>query len=131
MKWYLSCSRAFGDADLKIPDPVVVASADVREVDLVPEDWAVVLGCDGIFDYLSDQQIADVGWKAMAVERQDVVAAAKTVTQAAVRSGSKDNLTVVINRLGWAQVPTAGSGVGVAPASDESGSGADALDMFG
>lgn len=133
MKWWLSCTRAFGDPELKLPDPIVVSTADVRVVDIVPEDWAVLLGCDGIFDYLSDQQIADVVWKSMAMQGQDCIETAKSVVQAALRSGSKDNLTVVIDRLGWAPVPPAGSGSVAAAAGDMFGDtvAADETDMFG
>merc|ERR1711920_417857 len=133
LKWWLSCTRAFGDSELKSPDPIVVSTPDVRVVDLMPDDWAIVLGCDGIFDYLSDQQIADVVWKSMAIQGQDCVETAKSVTQAAFRSGSKDNLTVVIDRLGWANVPPADSAAAAAAAGNMLGnnSAVDETDMFG
>lgn len=56
--WFLSTSRSFGDVELKIPDPLVIAEPETRVVDLTPEDWAVLLACDGVFDVLSDQEQA-------------------------------------------------------------------------
>jgi len=44
MKMFLSCCRGFGDPELKHPDPVVTVTPDVKVVDLVPDDWAVVMG---------------------------------------------------------------------------------------
>merc|ERR1712118_335193 len=102
-KCYLSTSRSFGDAELKMPDEIVTSAPDVRIIDLVPEDWAIVLGCDGIFDFLSDQEVADVVWRSVVEQGSDAIEAAKAVVQAALNSGSKDNLTAIVMRLGWSQ----------------------------
>lgn len=105
MKWFLSTSRSFGDTELKQPDPIVIATPEVKVIDLVPEDWAVLLGSDGVFDTLSDQKIADILWKAMAVQGKDPVSAAKAVTHAAIAAGSRDNCTSIVMRLGWTAPP--------------------------
>lgn len=130
MKWYLSTSRAFGDPELKSPNPIVISTPDTRVVDLVPEDWAVVLGCDGIFDYMSDQQVADVVWKSMAARGEDCIMASKAVVQAALRSGSKDNLTAIVMRLGWASPPGATLGDTVAASAATATAASDELNMF-
>merc|ERR1712217_364182 len=75
LKCFLSTSRSFGDIDLKQPDPIVTVTPDVKVVDLVPEDWAVVIGSDGIFDRLTDQGVADTLWKSMAGDGHDTVRA--------------------------------------------------------
>jgi protein phosphatase 1L len=106
MKMYLSTSRSFGDIGLKAPDPIVTATPDVKVVDLTPDDWAVMMGCDGIFDVLSDQEVANVLFKAMVSDGLDPVGAAKAVVQAAFKSGSRDNLTAIVMRLGWSLPPT-------------------------
>merc|ERR1712087_1028062 len=119
-KCFLSTSRSFGDMDLKQPDPIVIATPDVKVVDLVPEDWAVVIGSDGIFDKLTDQGVADTLWKSMAGDGHDTVRAAKDVVQAALRAGSRDNLTAVVMRLGWATAPpTPAQGVALSAANDD------------
>lgn len=105
LKWFLSTSRSFGDHELKIPDEIVTARPEVKAVDLVPEDWAVLLACDGIFDVLSDQEVADTIWKSIVVQGKDAVGAAKAVVQAAFGRGSRDNLTAVVLRLGWSAPP--------------------------
>eukprot|EP00971_Amphidinium_carterae_P296929 5898805-Amphidinium_carterae.1 len=85
MKWFLATSRAFGDKGLKEPDPIVVATPEVKVVDLQPDDWAVLIASDGVFDTMSPQHVADTVWKSMIVERRDCVYAAKAVVQAALR----------------------------------------------
>lgn len=128
-KWYLSTSRSFGDLALKVPDPIVTATPEVKVVDLVPEDWAVVLGSDGIFDVLSDQEVANVLYKAMAVDGKDPVGAAKDLVQAAFRAGSRDNLTAITLRLGWSPPPSSDDPILVGGAAVEEKKGE--FDMFG
>jgi len=129
MKWFLSTSRGFGDSELKVPDPIVSVSPEVKIVDLVPEDWAVVLASDGIFDVLSDQEVADVLWKSMVGRGRDPVGGARDVVQAALRAGSRDNLTAVVMRLGWASPPSLEGHCAVDTRSGEAAS--DTLNIFG
>jgi len=110
MKWFLSTCRGFGDAPLKHPDPIVTATPEVRVVDLVPEDWAIIVGSDGIFDKLSDQVIADQVWRSMAQNGRDPAGAARDVVRSALAAGSKDNVTAIVMRLGWAAPPTMDAG---------------------
>eukprot|EP00933_Yihiella_yeosuensis_P025322 TRINITY_DN19670_c0_g1_i1.p1 TRINITY_DN19670_c0_g1~~TRINITY_DN19670_c0_g1_i1.p1 ORF type:complete len:733 (+),score=151.90 TRINITY_DN19670_c0_g1_i1:196-2199(+) len=106
MKMYLSTCRGFGDTDLKHPDPIVIATPEVKAIDLVPEDWAVVLACDGVFDVLSDQEVADIIWRGAAGEGKDAVRNAREVVAAALRKGSRDNITAIVMRLNWSPPPT-------------------------
>lgn len=131
MKWYLSTTRSFGDPDLKAPDPVVIASPEIKVVDLTPDDWALVLASDGVFDKLSDQDVANCVWKAAAEEGKDAVKAAREVVRAALARGSRDNCTAVVLRLGWAPAPS--SAVTAASAASASaaaaGTGSDSPDV--
>lgn len=54
--------RALGDADFKegIGDGTVICAPDVRQVDLGPEDDAVVMASDGVWDMVDDQQAVDI-----------------------------------------------------------------------
>lgn len=131
MKWFLSTSRGFGDSELKAPDPVITATPEVKVVDLVPEDWAVVLGSDGIFDVLSDQEVADTLWRSMAGQGRDPVRAAKDVVQAALRAGSRDNLTAIVMRLGWAPPPSLDGACTLGAAPTQVGEASDSLNIFG
>ena len=51
--------RALGDSDYKKPDQGVTANAEVRRVDMVVEDRAVIMGSDGLWDVLGDQEVVD------------------------------------------------------------------------
>ena len=58
----LFCSRALGDADFKegLGDGTVICAPDVRQVDLGPDDQAVILASDGVWDMVADQQAVDI-----------------------------------------------------------------------
>jgi len=131
MRWFLSTSRGFGDAELKAPDPVVTATPEVKVVELVPEDWALVLASDGVFDVLSDQEAADCLWRSMAGQGRDPVRAAKDLVQAALRAGSRDNITAVVMRLGWTAPPAAEAGPGLGALGVPEASASDSLNIFG
>uniref|UniRef100_A0A7S1LSY6 PPM-type phosphatase domain-containing protein n=1 Tax=Alexandrium catenella TaxID=2925 RepID=A0A7S1LSY6_ALECA len=102
---FLSTSRAFGDLELKEPRPLVIAEPEIVVHTLEPEDWAVVLGCDGVWGVLSDQDVADAVWQVMAHNRGGPVEAAQEVAKRSEAAGSTDNVTVLVMRLGWAQPP--------------------------
>ena len=46
-----------GDADYKDPKPFVSAEASVRRLDLLPEDKAVIIASDGLWDVIGDQDV--------------------------------------------------------------------------
>lgn len=56
----LSVSRTFGDAEAKIQkyggnESVVIATAEIKSFKITSEHDFIVLGCDGIFDKLSNK----------------------------------------------------------------------------
>lgn len=102
---FLSTSRAFGDLELKEPRKLVIAEPEIRVHTLEPEDWAVVLGCDGVWGVMTDQMVADAVWHVMSFQGQGPVEAAQEVANRAESLGSTDNITVLVMRLGWAQPP--------------------------
>ncbi|KAI8147886.1 phosphatase 2C-like domain-containing protein [Fennellomyces sp. T-0311] len=61
----LALSRALGDFEFKqsetLPpeEQVVTAEPDVTEHRLIPQDEFIVIACDGIWDCMSNQQVAD------------------------------------------------------------------------
>ena len=60
----LSVSRTFGDVEAKNENlggmkNVVVALPDITEIELDDEFNFLVLGCDGIFDVLSNEEILE------------------------------------------------------------------------
>ncbi|CAK9090963.1 unnamed protein product [Durusdinium trenchii] len=85
-KNFLAASRGFGDLLLKGPPyPVFSASPEVQVIDLLPEDWAVVVATRGVFAVLSDQDVANACWDVMAQQGAGPQEAAQTVTQRALQ----------------------------------------------
>lgn len=59
----LNLSRAIGDhaykqrADLSARQQMITALPDVRRHDIIPEDEFLVLACDGIWNFMSSQEV--------------------------------------------------------------------------
>ena len=65
--------RALGDSDYKKPDQGVTANAEVRRVDMVMEDRAVIMGSDGLWDVLGDQEVVDTVEEVFKVSQEGCV----------------------------------------------------------
>lgn len=113
----LSVSRTFGDIEAKNPkyggkDGVVIAQPEISQFS-VKNDFHdfIVIGCDGIFDRMTNQHVLDVTWDTInsikSQEIKDGSAQQKTVHQVtgamadailkqAATERSLDNLTIVI-----------------------------------
>eukprot|EP00038_Savillea_parva_P028295 m.64230 g.64230 ORF g.64230 m.64230 type:complete len:423 (+) comp8211_c0_seq1:292-1560(+) len=87
-------ARTFGDASLKLPKPILIATPEIRHVTIKSDDALVLLGCDGIWDVLSNQQAVDVAFKSMDAG-EDPKAIAGSVVKLAYARGSTDNISVV------------------------------------
>ena len=111
----LAVSRAIGDRALK---PYVSATPELRWWDCSPSDAALVLACDGLWDVLSNEQVADVVLAAMhpLPGREEAHEAAQRASAALVRqailSGSTDNVTAIVVDLRGAAAEAAASGEG-------------------
>ncbi|CAK0836681.1 unnamed protein product [Prorocentrum cordatum] len=81
-------------------------SPDVHVVDLVPEDWAIVLAGHWLTSRLSEQEVADICWDAMAVQGGGPVEAAQALTRHALHRGAEGNATAIVMRLGWRPTAT-------------------------
>lgn len=114
----LSLSRALGDHRYKTnnrltPDlQVITAMPDVTE-HIVGERVRIVLACDGVFERMSNSD-------AVRVIRENPAAedAARELVQAALRSGSGDNISVVVLEWRSAAVDTAAPTRVQSPVSD-------------
>merc|ERR1719329_1825957 len=64
--WGLNLSRALGDFHYKATDHLapecqkVIAMPEVGFVDVAEEDEFLLLGCDGVFELLTSQEVVDV-----------------------------------------------------------------------
>eukprot|EP00929_Paragymnodinium_shiwhaense_P035629 TRINITY_DN19205_c0_g1_i1.p1 TRINITY_DN19205_c0_g1~~TRINITY_DN19205_c0_g1_i1.p1 ORF type:complete len:560 (-),score=104.34 TRINITY_DN19205_c0_g1_i1:325-2004(-) len=101
MLW-LPVSRSFGDLRLKAPHAIVSSEPECAVQTLTPEDWAMVLMCNGITERLSDDEVASVCRDVIMRQRQGPVEASKQVVNAARRKGSQRNVIAVVLRFGWA-----------------------------
>ncbi|XP_022982395.1 probable protein phosphatase 2C 72 [Cucurbita maxima] len=94
----LAMSRAFGDFALK--EHGIIALPDVSHRRLAPDDHFIVLATDGIWDVLSNNEVASIVSKAESEE-----AAAKAVVEAATEAWKRypasklDDCTVVCHFL--------------------------------
>jgi protein phosphatase 2C family protein 2/3 len=74
----LSVSRTFGDLEAKIAkrggNPnVVVATPEIKTFKIHDEYDFIVLGCDGIFDKLSDKETIACVWNGVKDNNQNTV----------------------------------------------------------
>jgi serine/threonine protein phosphatase PrpC len=94
----LSVSRAFGDLD---EAPFVTHRPDVYRFKLDPRDKFMVFGCDGLWDYLSNQDVCnfildnfyDNELKKLTYKGKDM---ANKLAEFAISNGSTDNVSVII-----------------------------------
>ena len=42
---------------------VIIAKPDIKQFNVLPEHDFIVIGCDGIFDKLSNKEVVDIVWK--------------------------------------------------------------------
>jgi protein phosphatase 1L len=50
----IAITRAFGDLKLKEPTPFITAEPDLKQQWLTPRDAWLVLGSDGMWDYVTE-----------------------------------------------------------------------------
>lgn len=86
----LAVSRAFGNRLLK---DVIRADPDVVEQDIVAGDDFVVLGSDGLYDVLSNQDICNMCYELQSSSAQVI---ADHLVATALQRGSMDNVTAVV-----------------------------------
>lgn len=84
----LAVTRAIGDKDLK---KCVTADPFIRDVELQEDDEVLVLATDGLWDFMSNQEVVDV-----ARLHADPSVAAKALVDEAMTRGSGDNVTVLV-----------------------------------
>ena len=87
----LAVSRALGDRHLK---PFVTAEPEVVEVERHADDLAIVMATDGVWDVLSNNEVA-----ACVAASPSAQEAANQVVDMAYARGSADNITVIVITL--------------------------------
>ncbi|KAF8819852.1 protein phosphatase 2C domain-containing protein [Cardiosporidium cionae] len=95
----LSVSRALGDVLLKYPKKILSAEAEINIYTIdFDNDYFLVLGSDGVFDVLTDQEIVDL---VLNNERKNPEQVATLVVQEAEKRGSTDDKTCTVVYFGW------------------------------
>lgn len=131
----LAMTRSFGDMHFKRPIGLAIAEPEVQVISLSDKDLFMVLGTDGVFDVLSNQEVIDLAMR----HWREPEEAAKNIVRSAYKRGSEDNLTVMVVQFGWADESaakytskTGGAGGGMdAGAVRNAAKAADDMDMFG
>lgn len=88
----LAVSRSIGD---KTFQPGVISDPHTQAIRLCDKDEFVIVACDGIFDFVSEQEAIDE----IRNELDPVAASLKLRDYAYNKKGSNDNITVVVARL--------------------------------
>ncbi|XP_069365662.1 uncharacterized protein [Maniola hyperantus] len=89
----LAVSRAIGDVQYK---PYVTARPEIVVVELDGDEDFVVVGCDGLWDVLSEDAVALSVYKQLCNDRDDLKAVPKNLVRQAKRAGSEDNISVIV-----------------------------------
>lgn len=102
----LSVSRTFGDIEAKLKKyggnpKVVVATPDIKAFRIQRDHDYIVLGCDGIFDKLSNRDVVNCCWHTVNYQRAGNVhkqcgKAIDLILKASVAKRTLDNITVVM-----------------------------------
>jgi serine/threonine protein phosphatase PrpC len=86
----LAVTRALGDTRLK---DWVIAEPSIKEVALRPGDERLILGCDGLWDYLDEQSAVDLLRQRHIT---DAAVACKALMKEALWRGSDDDITIIV-----------------------------------
>ena len=87
----LSLSRAFGDSD---STPYVTHLPQIYKYKISKNDKFIILGCDGVWDVLSNQKA--VNYVNKFYSHYNKINIAKKLANYAIEQGSTDNVTVII-----------------------------------
>lgn len=88
----LAITRAFGDFNLKTQG--LSAEPTVSRTELTPTDQLLIIATDGLWDVIDDQQAVDI-----CLKYQNPLEMAKALVDAALKSGTMDNTSVMILKL--------------------------------
>jgi len=84
----LALSRALGDCDLQ---PPITCEPVVTRTEITPDDKYIILGCDGLWDMVSNEQAAEIVKQA-----NSATEAALLLRECSYCLGSTDNISVVV-----------------------------------
>ncbi|XP_046998874.1 LOW QUALITY PROTEIN: protein piccolo-like [Schistocerca americana] len=92
----LAVSRAIGDSEYK---PYVCAEPDVTELSLDGTEDFLVLACDGLWDFVTEQQVAAAVYLHLHEHPDDVSGLSEQLVCLSKEQGSTDNISVIVALL--------------------------------
>jgi len=102
----LSVSRTFGDVEAKVEryggNPrVVISTPDIKSFKITKDHDFIILGCDGIFDKLTNKEAIQCVWNSIKNElalnvHQQCAVGIETILKNALMKRSLDNVTSLI-----------------------------------
>lgn len=101
----LAVSRAFGDAsykqktDLSLNQQLVIAEPDIFTDTKICYNDIIILACDGIFEKLDYEQVADFVHTSIAINKKDVTTTCIDLINHSLELGSQDNMSVIIIKI--------------------------------
>lgn len=92
----LAITRSFGDAEMK---DVVSGRPFCASIELTSEDQLVIVGCDGLFDVVGDQEACELATSVVESNAGDpkrAMMAADALVSQAIEAGTFDNVSVIV-----------------------------------
>lgn len=87
----LGVTRSFGDNSIK---EFVIAEPFISSVQVTAECKFVVMGCDGVFDVLSDEEVCVIVKRC--IHQNLVQECAHQIVDEALRRDSRDNISAIV-----------------------------------
>jgi len=97
----IAVSRSIGDSAFKLPsitngkESGLIATPDIRTLDITPMDEFLILACDGVWDVISHQEACDI-ISTILRESNDKLKAVESLVKAAYEKNSLDNITACL-----------------------------------
>jgi len=91
----IAVTRAFGDSHLK-KSKYLISEPEFTEILLMPEDRFMVMASDGLWDVVSDEEVLSIVQSC-----EDKFQASEQLINHAIKTGSQDNISVLVIYLTW------------------------------
>ena len=87
----LGVTRSFGDNSIK---KFVIAEPYISSVEMTPECNFAVIGCDGVFDVLSDEDVCAI--VKQCIQQNNSQNSARQLVEEALHRDSRDNISAIV-----------------------------------
>ena len=77
-------------------NPFLIPDPEITQRTLMPEDYFLIIACDGVWDVFNNQDAVDIVKEALRIKPNDFDSAAEALRDAAYNKGSTDNISVIV-----------------------------------